>query len=122
MATDAERDRLRADIGANETSLPDPDADAIFEEAGEKYSVAGQSSAYARVIAIRRILASSARLVSYRQNNSSENSSDVSKNLQALLKIWQDALEGEINTPTGGRVRIGGLRQKPKRIKEYPGS
>ncbi len=52
MATETERSRLRADIGANVTSLPDAEADAIFTEAEELYTDASSITAYTRVLAL----------------------------------------------------------------------
>lgn len=120
MATDIER--LRSDIGANLTSLPDEEAQAILDEASEKYSDAGSQTAYARVVALRRLLASSAKLTSYRQNNSQENLSDVFKHVQELLKYWQGELAAAVNAAgVSGAARFGKSSVKPARIKEYPG-
>jgi hypothetical protein len=97
MATVAQRDRLRRDVGATEASLSDEEADALFEEAEETYSVAGSITAYTRVLAIRGMLADASKLTTYRQNASSENASDVYKHLRDLLNLWQGELVG--NTP-----------------------
>ena len=121
MATASQRSRLRADIGADATSLPDAEADAIYVEAGESYTDADAIKAATRVIAIRRLLASSAKLVSYRQNNSQESASDVYKHLRDLLDLWQGELDSaSAAASTVGVARFGGLRRKPKHIREYP--
>lgn len=89
MTTTAEQ-RLQRDLGANETSLPTLEATALLEEAAESYpSNTTAAVAYARVLALRGMLGSSARLVTYRQNNSSENQSDVFAHLNKLLDFWQ---------------------------------
>lgn len=121
MAEELQRNRLRADIGADATTLPDAEADEIFVEAGESYTDAGAIKAATRVIAIRRLLASSAKLTTYRQNNSSENASDVFKHLKDLLSLWQGELDdASAAASTVGAARFGGLRRKPKLIREYP--
>lgn len=123
MATATDYQRLRADIGADVTSLPDPDAEAIFVEAGERYADAGGLTAATRVIAIRRLLASSAKLTSYRQNASSENLSDVFKHLRELREFWQGELDGAVKAASAsGTARFGRPGRIPSRIKEYPGA
>lgn len=123
MATATERQRLRLDLGleANDTdTLSDAEADAILAEAGETYTDSVAAGAHARVIAIRRMLASSAKLTSYRQNNSSEEASDVFKHLKELLLLWQDNLADAV-AGTRSVVRFGRTTRIPARIKEHPG-
>jgi hypothetical protein len=90
MATTPEQ-RLQRDVGATEASLSTADATLLLAEAVETYPTrSAAASAYARVLAIQGILASSAKLTSYRQNNSSENQSDIFGHLEKLLKRWED--------------------------------
>jgi gas vesicle protein len=123
MATATERSRLRRDTGTDATSLPDATADDIFTEAGEKYTDAGAIAAYSRVLVIQSLLSSSARLATYKMNESSENLSDVFKHLKELLKVWEDKTDDAITAAAGssGAARFGGLRRKPATIREYPG-
>jgi hypothetical protein len=121
MATAAQRERLRRDTGSNSSALSDDDADDLFEEAGETYTDDTSIAAYARILALQGILASSAKLTSYKQNESSESLSDVFKHLRELLSYWQ----GELDTAqrgASGAARYGGVRRKPARVREYPGS
>lgn len=121
MATEAQlRDRLRRDVGANSTALSDADADALFEEAGETYSDAASAYAYARVLALQGILASSAKLTSYKQNESSENLSDIFKHLKELLKVWEDKTTDAVAAGGSGAARFGSVRRKPATVREYP--
>lgn len=121
MTTESQRERLRADIGADATTLPDVEADDIFDEAGESYTDAAAMTAATRVIAIRRLLASASKLVSYRQNNSQESASDVFKHLRELLDLWQGELDDAVAAGSAvGVARFGGMRRKPKLIREYP--
>jgi hypothetical protein len=119
MATKLERERLRKDIGADENSLTNTDADEIFTEAGEEYTAAGQIKAAARVIAIQRLLASSAKMASYKQNQSSENLSDIFGHLESLLAYW----DGQISKATSSgqsSANFGRTRVIPRRIVEFP--
>lgn len=120
MATATERERLRQDVGANSTALSDADADDIYAEAAEMYTDSATINAYTRTIAIRRLLASSARLTSYKQNESSENLSDIFKHLKELLKVWEDKTTDAVAAGGSGAARFGSVRRKPARIKEYP--
>lgn len=121
MTTETQRVRLRADIGANEASLPTTEANDIFDQAGETYTTTAAIEAYARVIAIQRLLASSAKLTTYRQNQSSENASDVFNHLDKLLTRWERNLS---KAAAGGQsvVKFGRTRTIPQPIQEYPGS
>lgn len=123
MATELEISRLRRDTGTDATSLPDEDAEDIFDEAGERYTDAGTASAYARVLVIQSLLSGAAKMTSYRQNESEEKLGDVFKNLQALLKVWEAKTSDAITAAAGssGAARFGGLRRKPATVKEYPG-
>jgi hypothetical protein len=119
MATDTQATRLRADIGATDASLPKTEVDDIFEEASESYTATAAIKAHTRVIAIRRLLASSAKLTTYRQNQSSENLSDIFKHLEKLLAHWENQLSAA--NATGQSVaKFGRTRSIPRRIAEFP--
>lgn len=92
MATAAQRDRLRRDIGADATTMLDAEADALFDEAAESYSDASVSGVYTRVLALRGYVASKAKLASYTQNEESEDLSDIFKHLTKLLDYWESEL------------------------------
>lgn len=122
MATQEQRERLRADIGATVDSLSDVDANKIYTEAGEMYADAASVKAAARVIAIRRIRANAAKMVTYKQNQTTMNASDVFKHLTALLESWERVLDKAVEEAlTSGAARFGGLRTA-NRITEWPDS
>lgn len=122
MATSAaQKQRLRDDVDGNATSLPDAEIDAIFDEAAETYTDLAAQTAYTRVIAIRRLLASSAKLTDYAANESQEKLSQVFKHLRDLLSFWQDELEAAIAATAGSAARFGRTMAKPTKVKEYPG-
>jgi hypothetical protein len=123
LATETERQRLRLDLGfaaTDTTSLSDPTADAIFEEAGEIYTDAASLLAATRVIAIRRLRAQAASSVDHQQNNSSEKSSQRFAHLTTLLNEWQGKLDEAVIDGRGSGVKSGRTTRKPARIKEYP--
>ena len=123
MSTATAKSRLRRDTGSDDSSLDGEVIDAIFVEAAERYTDTATATAYTRVLAIQGILASSARLTSYKQNESSENLSDVFKHLKDLLAIWEAKVEDAIAAAasSSGAARFGGIRRKPAKVREYPG-
>ncbi|MCL4863386.1 MAG: hypothetical protein KJZ93_28540 [Caldilineaceae bacterium] len=82
--------------------------------------LAAQTAA-TRVIAIRRLLASSAKLTDYTQNESQEKLSQVFKHLKELLAFWQEELVAAIGASAGSAARFGRTRAIPARVREYPG-
>lgn len=128
MSTITDWDRLRADVGANDTALGNTEAEEIFVEAGEDYTGTGSIKAATRIIAIDRLLASSAKLVDYSQDaagSTSEKMSQVFEHLLKLRKLWQDKLDGAVATETlaarRSAARFGRTSRRPARIKEQPG-
>jgi hypothetical protein len=97
--------RLRRDVGASETVLPDALAEEYFEEAQELYPTdTAKMIAQARVVALKGIRASAALLGKYAQNQSEEDLTKVFGNLSTMLK---DALAevdkaADVVTPTTG--------------------
>lgn len=121
--TEAQRARLRRDVGADEAALSDETIDDLFDEAAERYTDTATAAAYTRVLAVQGLMASAAKLTDYTQNESSEKLSGVFKNLQALLKVWEDKTDDAITAAAGssGAARFGSVRRKPATIREYPG-
>lgn len=121
MASQNDYTRLRRDIGADATSLPDAEAEALFVEAAESYSDAAGILAATRVLAIRGLLANAAKLTTYQQNASMERLSDVFSHLEKLLGYWQEQLDGAVKAASGtGAARFGRPGRIPSRIREYP--
>jgi hypothetical protein len=121
MATITDYRRLRSDIGATEAAFSDVDAANIFEEAGESYTDVSSITAATRVIALRRLLASSAKLTTYQANASMERLSDVFGHLERLLAHWNGELDKATKQASGtGAARFGKTGARPSRIKEYP--
>ena len=124
MAAASAIDQLRDDTGYTATTLIDADAQALLDEAAAAYTDADSAYAYARLITLRRLLASSAKLHSYTANNSKEEASDVFKHLRQLLAYWQKQLAAAVAVDSArpAAARFGKTGRKPARIKEHPRS
>jgi hypothetical protein len=120
MATALEWQRLRDDTGHTSTTLGDVAAEAIFVEAAEIYNT-GSVRAGTRVLAIQKLLSSSAKLHDYVQNNTKESASQVFAHLKSLLEIWENKVAAQDAASRGSSARFGRPSNKPARIKEHPG-
>lgn len=121
MATEIERERLRADLDASVDDLTDAEIDDAFARASAQHSDGSQASlaaveAAARVLAIQQLLAGAAKRGDTVQNASSEKRSQVFDQLMRLRAIY----EADLQMALGSSVQFGGLRRKPTRIEEYP--
>lgn len=117
MATEADYVLLREDTGVTEAELSDAEAEAIFvlveAEHGDNASAV---YAGARVTYLRRRLAFYSTQASYRQNEESENLSDVFKHLRELLDYWQAKLDDAlVELPAGRRPMFFGLAKAGRR-------
>jgi hypothetical protein len=127
MATEAQAQRLRRKVGydpADEISLPQAEVDSLFEEAAERYDDADSQLSRAAVLYLEEILASSAKMATYRQNQTQENVSDLFDHILQLIQYHKgDLLDTSMNSDTyAGTVRSGSPKQVPTRYKEYPNS
>lgn len=120
MASAAARDRLRRDVDASITALPDAEADDLFDEAGESYTDAASITAYARILFLQSLLASAAKMNDYKQNESEEKAGQIFAKVQKLLEIWQGNLTSVVNLAAGSVARFGKTKYMPTRIREYP--
>lgn len=117
MATEARRERLRADLDADEDALTDDEIDELYARATEQYGdSAAAVEAAARVLAIQQLMAGAAKRADYGQNASSEKRSQVFEHLTRLRAIY----EADLQAALGAAVAYGKLRRKPSRIEEYP--
>ena len=88
--------RFRQDIGLaadDEEGLSNDEAADIYAEAAETYTGVASLKAGTRVIALGRMMADSAKLTSYTQNNTREELDEVFKNLKSLEANWQSKLD-----------------------------
>lgn len=117
MATELQRERLRADLDANEDALSDPEIDDAFARAEAQYAGnVAAVEAQARVICIQQLLAAAAKRADYTQNASSERRSQV---FEHLLRL-RDLYGGEVNAALGTSIQWAQLRRTDARVEEYP--
>jgi hypothetical protein len=121
MATEIERERLRADLNASVDDLTDAEIDDAFARASAQYGDGSPANlaaveAAARVVAIQQLLAGAAKRADYGQNASSEKRSQVFDHLMRLRAIY----EADLRAALDSAAQFGGLRRKPTRIEEYP--
>lgn len=112
-------------VGDNDASnevFNGTEIDSLFVWAAEDY--AGNSTAkfaQACLYGIRTLKADAAKQVTYKQNLSTENLSDLFKHLDALQKDFEADLEDALKSAVGA-VRLGSMKKKPLREKDVPGS
>lgn len=122
MATATDKARLQADIGATGTTFTDDELEDIFAVAESAYSDADVVYAYARVIALRRMIAATIPLVAkYKAGESTEDRTPVLQGLQSLLKYYEGELAEAERAAGSGTIRWGRLtRANPRRDREWP--
>ena len=121
MASAAQRSGLRLDTGTDDISLTDSEIDAIYTTAESLYSDATAVDAYTRVVVFRRLMAAAAPRTSYKQNQSSENLSDLFDHYRLMLSMWEETL----STASGaliGAILLARTKRVPSRLKEHPDS
>ena len=121
MATEAQRTQFRRRIGDNDGAsevFSDAEIDDIYSEAGLSYTNEVLIGYQAMVIGVQWLMADAAKLTTYKQNNSTENQSDIFKHLKQLMEMWQDTLERTARRVTSGvsMARMGPHRVKAKRL------
>jgi hypothetical protein len=121
VASETQRSELRLDTGTDDTSLIDDEIDAIYVTAENLYSDATAADAYARVVVFRRLLAQAAARTTYKQNQSSENLSDLFDHYKAMLAVWESTLSSASGLAIGA-VLLGRTKRVPSRWKEHPNS
>lgn len=106
------------------TSFPDDDIDLLFEDIESEYS-AYSHAVHLQVLVVRRteeLWTSSLREVTYQQNETRENLSDIAKGLKDKLEKAQKKLDDLLAAEALPAVAIGTLRKIPATRKEYPRS
>lgn len=115
---------FRSDIGDNGTTpiFDDPAIQRLYDRATAAYSDQATYEAEMRVLAIRQMLGDAAKLWNYKQNQSTDNMSDVFNHLKDLLKVWQDIRDSAAASTRGGGVAWGSIKKVPSRKYEMPDS
>ncbi len=121
MATTIERERLRADLDADEDVLTDAEIDDVFARATALYgNNAAAIHAGARVVAIQQLLAAAAKRADSTQNASSERHAQVFDHLLRLRAIYEGEALSALRLALDAAIAWGGLRRGWTRIEEYP--
>jgi len=124
--TETEISRLRRQLALNETQLPDDEIQALYTEAEELYPLATYSRAVifaaVRLQGAKDLLAEVAQRVTYSQNQSREQLSDLTKNVKELVRLYTDELAELLNTenPALPPARWGWTKTTPSVKLEYP--
>lgn len=120
-ATAAQRTRLRFELGHDATSLPDADANAIWDWAVADYGSydADVWMAAAVLIGRKNLLAQARKQVTYKAGQSSENLTDIAKGLAEDIARDEKKLEEAIqkNSPA---AKIVATRKKPPVYRSNP--
>ena len=108
--TDDQLTDFRADIGDTGTpsAFSDDELQRLYTRAEESYNLAV-------LMAFRQLLGNTWKFTTYRQNQSSENKSDVFKHLQEMVKHWQVIVKAD-----KPQLKIVGRRTIPPVNKSKP--
>jgi hypothetical protein len=122
MATQQQRDRLRADLQLDTNAISDVAVDDLFDRAVEEYGADKTKAinAYVRYMACRQLMMQAAKRVDYRQNQTDVKASQSYAHLASMLKVYQTELQKAEEAIFGSAVRFGGIRRKPTRVEDYP--
>lgn len=115
---------LRNDIGDNgATPVFDQTAiDRLLARAEAYSSDTTVIEAQMRVLAIRQMLGDAAKLWNYKQNQSTDNMSDVFNHLKDLLALWSGIRDDAVTANSGGGAVWASMKKKPSRTYEVPDS
>ncbi len=97
----------------------DPELNALWDDAALGHEDERVILQQTVVDALEALLADSAKRVTYRQNESQENLSDVFKHLEKLHSKHQARLTSLLES-TQSVARLGHMKPTPSRLKEYP--
>ena len=119
-----EQQRIRRKTGDTVSDFGDEALDLVFTEASELYASYTRTVWLQAVVVMRleeRII-EHAEDVTYQQNETRENLSDVPKVLERSLARAKKQLDAIVSAQTSPAVAIGRLRTVPTRAREEPRS
>lgn len=121
-ATITEKQLLRRKTSDTSATLTDPDIDLLFDEAEVDYSGYSRDVIFWAVVLARReeLWMASAREVTYQQNETRENLSDIAKHLKELADAARKKLEELVALEKPVALRTAVMKKIPTRIKGYP--
>jgi hypothetical protein len=120
--TSTEKKLLRRKTNDSLTSFPDEDIDLLFEEAETTYSTYSREVQLQAVVVARidELWTASMTQVTYQQNETRENLSDIAKNLKEKLALAKAKLDELIADSKPVALRTAVMKKIPTRIKGYP--
>ena len=120
--TDTEKKLLRREKGDSLTSFPDEDVDLLFSKAETEYSVYSHQVQLQAVAMYRidELLTASIPDVTYQQNETRENRTDIQKGLEGKLVRAQKRLDELLAVEKPIALRTAVMKVIPTRIKGYP--
>jgi hypothetical protein len=128
-ATEAQRRRFRTAVGdTDETKFTDEQIDDLFDDVSDDHPDGSSKTLYAAAVVagFESLLAQAAERVSYQQNESQEDLSDLTKNYEKALKYWSDKLNGCISDDIAAAASSNLAVWRPirsqteKRSRRYP--
>lgn len=103
-------------------AFSDEEINNLWDLAMEDYTTNGQLNAQTRIYLLDALLADSAKRVTYEQNQSKEQLSDIFKHLKQLREIAQGDLQ-KASKASVGAAKLGSLHKvKPTRKRDVPRS
>lgn len=121
MPTETQITRFRAFFNDPSGAIwSDPEVVAIFEEAGELATSESTVMVEARLIGIDRLMMDSAKRTTYKQNDSSQNDSDIFKALAVMRSKLEDERARLAKLAAGSAVRMAQPTKVPVRRRDYP--
>jgi hypothetical protein len=120
--TSTEKKLLRRKTNDSLTSFPDEGIDLLFEEAETNYSAYSREVQLQAVVVARidELWTASMTQVTYQQNETRENLSDIAKNLKEKLTLAKAKLDELIADSKPVALRTAVMKKIPTRIKGYP--
>ena len=113
---------LRRKTNDSLTSFPDEDVDLLFAEAESTYSTYSREVQLQAVVVTRieELWTASMTQVTYQQNETRENLSDIAKALKEKLELAKKKLDELIADSKPVALRTALMKKIPTRVKGYP--
>ena len=100
---------IRADLGDDGTVFTDAELHRLYTRANSDYNTSV-------AMGVRQLLINASKMHDYSIAHSSESKGQIFKNLQDMLKYWDEKAE------TRQQVKMVGMSPVPPRIKDTPSS
>lgn len=123
-AQSGEAEFVRLETTDTEDSLPGDAIDPMFDKAEVDYDGYSREVIVQAVVVmrLRQLWLVASREVTYKQNETSENLSDMAKNLKPIFDDAKKKLDELVAKEKAPAVAFGKLRKIPKPRREYPRS